>query len=129
LTDTKNGEGGKRWHASFVVKTVQMRKTILLFVALWQIVIMDAQTTVIDGLKQSLQNEKKDTAKVMLLTNLSLAYLFSDPDSALLFAQKGLILARQINLKRAKLNVLERPEFPLMCWGTIPRHWKLNCKH
>ncbi len=98
-----------------------MRKTILLFVALWQIVIMDAQTTVIDGLKQSLQNEKKDTAKVMLLTNLSLAYLFSDPDSALLFAQKGLILARQIKFEKGEIECLRKTGISFNVLGNYPK--------
>jgi len=98
-----------------------MRKTILLFVALSQTVMMYAQTTVIEGLKQSLQNERKDTAKVTLLNNLSLAYLFSNPDSALLFAQEGLILARQIKFEKGEIESLRKSGISFNVLGNYPK--------
>ena len=53
----------------------------------------------IDSLKQTLFTSKEDTNKVRLYVNLSEAYHFSYPDSALLYSPPGLQLARKLNFK------------------------------
>ena len=55
------------------------------------------QQTPADSLRQQLRIAKKDTMRASLLAKLSLAYVFSKPDSGLYLASEGLQLARKID--------------------------------
>lgn len=59
-----------------------------------------------DSLKQLLAKEIQDTSRVMLLASLSRVYLDSKPDTARLFAQMGLILARKIKYEKGEARCL-----------------------
>ena len=54
-----------------------------------------AQYSDIDSLKRLLAAEKQDTVKVLLLMQLSRAYLEYKPDTSLMLAQQGNVLSRQ----------------------------------
>ncbi len=73
----------------------QIPLLLLLLLLLLQSVFTDAQINKIDSLKQALQNEKQDTGRVMLLNELSFAYVTSKPDTALFLAQQAVTIARQ----------------------------------
>lgn len=81
-----------------------MNKNIRLLVLLLvlQPVLTRAQTSKIDSLKQALLKEKQDTSRTLLVSELSRTYVYSKPDTALLLAQQGLNLARQINFTKGE---------------------------
>ncbi len=66
----------------------------------------NAQKETSDSLKRLLNEEKPDTSQVMLLASLSRAYIESIPDTARLFAQMGLKLARKINYEKGEARCL-----------------------
>jgi tetratricopeptide (TPR) repeat protein len=79
---------------------------IFLFVCLANISCAYAQTHTIDSLKHLLQTEKQDSERCLLLERLSDEYSVMKPDSALLMAQQGLALAKQINFKEGEVYCL-----------------------
>jgi signal transduction histidine kinase len=60
----------------------------------------------IDSLKNKLSVEKIDTSRVILLYNLSYSYYHSQQDSALLYGQKALDLARKIDFPKGEVYAL-----------------------
>jgi tetratricopeptide (TPR) repeat protein len=54
-----------------------------------------AQNHKTDSLKRLLHTEIADTTRVKVLYKLALGYCYSNPDTALIFSQQGLALARQ----------------------------------
>src|ERR1700722_2215979 len=55
-----------------------------------------AQSRVIDSLKHLLETGQPDSTRSLLLSQLSRAYLYSKPDTALIVAQQGLALSTTI---------------------------------
>ncbi len=71
-----------------------MRKIIL---ALLLLILMQpgkAQSNIIDSLSRLLRNEKEDSVRCILLTQLGYAYIYSKPDTSLQLARQGLAIAR-----------------------------------
>jgi len=68
--------------------------------------IGNAQTNKTDSLKQLLQNEKKDTNRVLTLVRLGRVYLDSKPDTTLLLAIQGFSLSQQIAFVRGEAACL-----------------------
>jgi signal transduction histidine kinase len=62
----------------------------------------NAQNARLDNLKRSLASAKEDTSKVLLLADISLWSIFSNPDSSLHWAQEGIKLAQQINYTKGE---------------------------
>lgn len=54
--------------------------------------------------KAALLSEKEDTIKVKLLTNISVAYSFSYPDTARIYAQRAIDLAEKVHFEKGLLN-------------------------
>ncbi len=81
---------------------------IFLFICLVQISCIYAQTRTIDSLVHLLQTEKQDSTRCLALEQLGLQYQGSKPDSALIFAQHGLLLARKINYLKGEVKCLSR---------------------
>ncbi len=81
---------------------------ISFLICLVQINYLCAQTQTIDSLKHLLQTEKQDSIRCLLLAQLSYQYQGSKPDSALIFAQNGLLLARKINYLKGEVKCLSR---------------------
>ena len=63
---------------------------------------INAQSHEADSLLQLLQTTQQDTSKCLLLVNLSRAYVFNDPDSAMLLVQQGLMLAKKEKFQRGE---------------------------
>jgi signal transduction histidine kinase len=59
-----------------------------------------AQVRIIDSLKQELSEAKDDTAKVLLLSQLSFKYTWAYADTAVFYAEKSLKLAQALNFAR-----------------------------
>ncbi len=73
------------------------RHIILFYFSLVCSFVSVAQVNYIDSIKRILPAQRADTNKVTLLINLSNIYRFSDPDSALVYAQQALSLAEKLN--------------------------------
>jgi tetratricopeptide (TPR) repeat protein len=81
-------------------------KKLIAFMLLGISLIGNAQTNKTDSLKQLLQNEKKDTNRVLTLVRLGHVYLDSKPDTTLLLAIQGLSLSQQIGFVRGEASCL-----------------------
>jgi signal transduction histidine kinase len=77
-----------------------MKKILFSILLLYLCAYSRGQTKAIDSLKQLLLTAKDDTNKVILLASLSNRYNFSFADTAVMYAQQGLQLARKINFDR-----------------------------
>ncbi len=79
----------------------------------------------IDSLKHELSIAKQDTSRVLIMSDLIWAYQFSNPDSALLYAQQGLTLAKQIKFLKGEMNVLSSESFVFIGLGNLPKALEL----
>ena len=73
-----------------------MKKIIFLILISCSPRFIDAQTNYTDSLKQQLLSAKNDTSKIIILSQLCSNYTWSIPDSAFLFAQQELRIAKKI---------------------------------
>src|SRR5688572_26106855 len=86
-----------------------MKKLILLFIISTSITHLHGQHKETDSLKKLLSTTKESPERVVMLENLSYAYLSTSPDTALQYGTEGLRLAEKINDKKGIaicLNVL-----------------------
>ncbi len=61
-----------------------------------------SQNAYLDSLKASLAVAREDTTRVLLLSELSLYSIFSNPDTSLALAKQGIRLAQQINYSKGE---------------------------
>ncbi len=61
-----------------------------------------------DSLKQALLSSKDDLKRIVILDSLSAEYLWSIPDTAMMYAQQELLLARKVNSPRWEARALQR---------------------
>ena len=71
-------------------------KHIILFFILLYSCMAYAQNAWLDSVKKVITKQKADTNKINSLINLSEAYRFSYPDSALMYAQQALAIAEKL---------------------------------
>jgi signal transduction histidine kinase len=64
------------------------------------------QNNYVDSLKQQLASAKDDTTRLYILNSLSKYYTYSKVDTALLYAQQGLLLSKKTNSKRQEILAL-----------------------
>jgi tetratricopeptide (TPR) repeat protein len=97
-------------NAFFPSKPDFMKKNIIIFLVIWfvQITRTYSQTQAIDSLRHLVQQEKQDSTRSLLLEELSHQYEQSNSDSALLLAQQGFTLARQIKFSVGEIKCLIR---------------------
>jgi tetratricopeptide (TPR) repeat protein len=79
-----------------------MKKIIPVLLFTVQFSFAMSQTTETDSLKKRLSVTTEDTSRVMMLEDLSYAYGFSYPDSALQYALEGLHLAQNIKFLKGE---------------------------
>jgi len=72
-------------------------KHIILFFILLYSCMAYAQNAWLDSVKKVITKQKADTNKINSLINLSEAYRFSYPDSALMYAQQALAIAEKLH--------------------------------
>jgi tetratricopeptide (TPR) repeat protein len=85
-----------------------MKKILSHIVCSFCVIAVHSQTPEIDSLKLLLEKEERDTSRVLLLEELSVTYLTSEPDTALLLAQEGLSLSREIGFEAGEAISLNR---------------------
>jgi two-component system NtrC family sensor kinase len=105
-----------------------MRRILKLFLLMAVPVFAGAQSTTIDSLKQALHTEQRDTSRVTLLNTLSLAYVYSRPDTALLLAQQALLLAKKTGFAKGEVVSLFRIAQIFLLTGNYPKALQLNLK-
>jgi signal transduction histidine kinase len=99
-----------------------MRTIVKLLFLLVLPACLQAQTTAdADSLKHLLLNEKQDTARVNLLLQLSSAYSYSRPDTALLLGQQALLLARNANFAAGEIRGLNAIAQAFRHMGNFPK--------
>ncbi|MFO7673576.1 MAG: tetratricopeptide repeat protein, partial [Lutibacter sp.] len=105
-----------------------MKKIMVLFVAilLLQNLPVVAQTSAADSLKQLLQIERQDTSRVTLLNLLSRQYYFNYPDTALVYGQEALALARNIGFIKGEVMSLLRIGTVFSVIGNYPKALEFN---
>ncbi len=97
-----------------------MRK-ILLLIILAACITGQAQTRETDSLRILLSQQKTDTNRVWLLGELSHAYLYSQPDSALYLVKEGLALSRKIGFEEGEAYSLIGLGNAFRITGNYPR--------
>src|SRR5829696_7923829 len=74
---------------------MSMRAILKIFLLLAIPAVSNAQANSIDSLQQLLESEQRDTSRVLLLNQLSLAYRLTKPDTALAMIQQALSLSKK----------------------------------
>lgn len=82
----------------------------------------------IDSLKNELNNSKPDTNRVLSLSNLCLAYQWSNPDSLDKYSKQALDLARQLHFAKGEAAILNSQGISLSFQGNIPKALELLFK-
>lgn len=72
------------------------------------VLVSTAQDNPIPKLKLQIKRHQNDTAGIELLRNLSLQIQSTHPDSALMFAQQGLDLAKKFSFKKGEADCMNR---------------------
>jgi tetratricopeptide (TPR) repeat protein len=105
-----------------------MKKIMVLFVAILILhnLPVVAQTSAADSLKPLLQIERQDTSRVTLLNLLSRQYYFNYPDTALVYGQEALALARNIGFIKGEVMSLLRIGTVFSLIGNYPKALEFN---
>jgi len=82
------------------------KKFILAFILFCFLHQVNAQNNYVDSLKQRLASPKDDVDRTNSLGRLSLFYIFFYPDTAQIYGEQGLQLARKINYKAGEADCL-----------------------
>jgi len=98
-----------------------MKKILTLIILTGFITGAYPQPTVIDSLKKELARNMPDTSRALTLADLSRVYLNFKPDSALVIAQEGLTLARQIKFPLGEISCLNTIGNVLAVIGNYPK--------
>lgn len=87
-----------------------------------------AQGLKIDSLKKALPRQKQDTLRVKILDELSIAYRYVKPDSAIAFARNALTLAEKISYKKGVAVSLNFVGTAFFFKGDYPKAQELQKK-
>src|SRR4051812_14414411 len=77
-----------------------MRRTLITIIFLFGLQFVHAQNKTADSFKHLLQIEKNDTTKLSILDSILHYTVFTNLDSALPYAQQGLLLAKKIKIAK-----------------------------
>jgi signal transduction histidine kinase len=75
----------------------------------------------VDSLKQELKMARNDTSRVLVMANLAEGYRGSKPDSAMLYAQQALQLAKKIQFPRGEVLALLSISVVMRELGNLPK--------
>ena len=81
-----------------------------------------------DSLKHQLTIARHDTIRVLILAELAEAYRYRIPDSALLYGQRSLSLARQIKFSKGEVNALLSISVVMRELGNFPKALETGLK-
>ena len=98
-----------------------MKYIILFLLSCLLMTHSNAQANIKDSLKILLQKERKDTSRVKLLTDLSLAYARDNADTAMLLALEALSLSQRSGFVKGEAMSLNRIGFAYHILGNAPK--------
>jgi tetratricopeptide (TPR) repeat protein len=90
------------------MQTSMLKGIICIYMVFCVAIVAAAQENTIHQLKSKLIQHQNDTAGVELLRQLSFQLQASRPDSALIYAQQGLDLARKFSFKKGEADCMNR---------------------
>ncbi|MEP7374758.1 MAG: ATP-binding protein [Chitinophagaceae bacterium] len=99
---------------------------LLLFFSAQAFIVSNAQDTRTGSLEQLPGNAPPDTNRVKLLLQRAETYYFSKPDTCLVFAEKALDLARELNFTRGQVSALNTAGEALRFLGNYPQALKMQ---
>lgn len=108
------------------------RMTICRWLPLWGVLLLltgapaQAQSPESAPLRRMLAQASSDTARVLLLADLSATYRYSRFDSVRYYAQRGLRLARRIGFRKGEGRCLSRLGILMGERGNLPAALRLN---
>jgi two-component system, NtrC family, sensor kinase len=106
-----------------------MKRTRLALLFLIITKVLPAQNIhYIDSLNHAISISKEDTNKVKLYSNLSTAYLFFYPDSALIYSLPGLQLARKLHFGEGEVDILFTMALALSLKGNYSNALEIGLK-
>jgi len=73
-----------------------------------------------DSLEKLLASSQPDTTRVMIFSELAIRYLRSSNDTAMMYAQKGLALAKALKFRKGEADCLRRSGIVLFQQGRYP---------
>lgn len=79
---------------------MRKRTFILIILSLWSPLFCLAQNAKADSLKAIIATMREDTAKVNALLDLSSSVFRSEPDTAIIYAEQGIQLAKQLQFQK-----------------------------
>ncbi|HYV54458.1 MAG TPA: tetratricopeptide repeat protein, partial [Chitinophagaceae bacterium] len=82
------------------------------------------QATQIDSIRHRLNIATADTSRILLMSDLSFAYSFTNTDSGLFYADQAIQLSEQINFQRGKIRALFSKGAILETKGDMPEALK-----
>jgi two-component system NtrC family sensor kinase len=74
-----------------------------------------------DSLRHQFTLARQDTSKVLILIQLCLQYRGANPDSAMLYGQRALTLAKQIHYHKGEIRALSNMGFVMLDFGNLPK--------
>jgi tetratricopeptide (TPR) repeat protein len=98
-----------------------MGKKFLLMLAMLPFQYIFAQANTRDSLTKALRNERSDTGRVLLLSELSFTLFELDPDTAMILAMQGLDLSRRSGFEKGEAICLNRIGNALNSLGNFPK--------
>jgi len=105
---------------------MSMNAIIKIFLLLAIPAFSNAQTSTIDSLKQLLKSEQRDTSRVLLLNQLSLAYRLTRPDTALVMIQQALSLSKKAAYAPGEVRSLSGIASIFRITGNYPKALQLH---
>src|SRR6188474_1659905 len=105
---------------------MSMNAIIKIFLLLAIPAFSNAQTSTIDSLKQLLKSEQRDTSRVLLLNQLSLAYRLTRPDTALVMIQQALSLSKKAVYAPGEVRSLSGIASIFRITGNYPKALQLH---
>lgn len=105
-----------------------MKKTvfILFLVSIFQNSVVAQDSHLLDSLRHELTNATHDTTRMIVLIDLSSSLRFNRPDSAIYYANKGLILSRKFNKPELELDAMINIQQSYITLGNESSALKVN---
>ncbi len=102
------------------------KKFIFIFLSALICITVFGQNKRIDSIRQQLSAAKDDTSRVLILADLSYAFGFQNSDSALMYANKAIALAKQIHFSRGNIRAIYSKVSITETNGDIPEALELG---
>jgi signal transduction histidine kinase len=98
-----------------------MRKTFIVsFLSAFICIIASSQKERLDSMRHHLLIARDDTSRILAMCDLSFAYNFHNSDSALMYADKAIELAKEIHFTKGEIRAISSKALILETNGDMP---------